>query len=124
MNKEQALALTTARWLNTHIYFFVITLFLSYLALKLELGFLFSCGFWLITFYSVYLHIRLAFDHKIFQDFALHQLTPEEFDQSLLTLRLTHYSPLREMQERCISAMKLWKQMVYVTIAQAVIVII
>ena len=99
MNADHTLARITAHLLST----------LPYLALIQ--GVLLAWGLWQgggaawgqfgLSLLAVYLHIRLAFDQRVFQDFAAQHYTPPEFDtcRAQLGLGKTHVS--RGMQARC-----------------------
>lgn len=69
----------------------------------------------------LYLHVRLDFDRRLFEDFAQGRLTPEDFDRCRSELGLGAAPAGRSMRSRCQSALKLWRGLIGLTLVQAVL---
>ncbi|WP_225747514.1 hypothetical protein [Eikenella sp. Marseille-P7795] len=67
----------------------------------------------------LYCHIRIGFDHRVFQDFAEGKYTPEAFDQSLRQSGLRRVSDDPSMPRRVSGALALWRKSLYLTAAQS-----
>ena len=72
----------------------------------------------------LYCHIRIHFDHRVFQDFADNRYSPEDFDQSLQQNGLHQISSSRTLTQRINCALSLWRKSLYLTAAQFLILLI
>lgn len=66
----------------------------------------------------LYLHVRLAFDRRVFRDFSDRHYGPEAFDAVLSRLGLRKASGSRAMEERTAGAVRLWKRAVCASAVQ------
>lgn len=109
MNNQTDTAFVAARWLATHRIVFasdIISLvcILSAGSPIIPLAYiLFAC--------TVYLHVRLEFDARIFADFAKGYLKPQDFDTQLAAL-FRKTAPERTMPQRIQGAFRLYKKLI------------
>ena len=79
---------------------------------------------WLLGMVAVYWHIRLAFDQRIFTDFAQQHYTPDEFDTCRSLLGLGKPSTTtRNLLARCQGAIRLWRRLLAVALLHALLVL-
>lgn len=76
----------------------------------------------LLTLWITYLHLRIAFDKAIFQQFS-RGLSVKAFDEVLVALKLRKTTPERGMTERCAGAVRLLKQLAFSTFLQALFIV-
>lgn len=116
MNADHTLVRITAHLLSTLPYLALIQGVL--LAWCLWQGGGAAWGQFGLSLLAVYLHIRLAFDQRVFQDFAAQHYTPYEFDicRAQLGLGKTHVS--RDIQARCRGALRLWRMLLALVVCQ------
>lgn len=111
-----ALARITANLLATARYIAIVNLVVFILSSQFS-----RAGFSLqilLSAWLFYLHIRIYFDQQLFVNLAYHHLTGEELDHSLNELNLKKISENRPLVERAKGTVSLWKQALYVTAAQ------
>ena len=74
----------------------------------------------LLVLWIVYLHMRIAFDRRIFQAFFSDSLNTTDFDAALAAAGLRKQDTHRSMPSRCHGAAKLWKLLLVATAVQGV----
>ena len=115
-------SLVTARLLATARYTAAFNALL--LALSAQQGGAWAVVQLILTAALLYCHIRIEFDHRVFQDFADDRYTPEAFDQTLRQIGLRRIADSRDMPQRVSGALALWRKSLYLTAAQSTIFLI
>ncbi|MDN8582353.1 hypothetical protein QZH63_10110 [Eikenella corrodens] len=115
-------SLITARLLATARYTAVFNALL--LVLSAQQGGVWSAVQLILAAALLYCHIRIEFDHRVFQDFADDRYTPEAFDQTLRQIGLRRIADSRDMPQRVSGALALWRKSLYLTAAQSTIFLI
>ncbi|MDO4226595.1 hypothetical protein [Neisseria sp.] len=78
----------------------------------------------LLVLWIVYLHVRIAFDRRIFQAFFSGSLNTTGFDAALADTGLRKQDTHRSMPSRCRGAVKLWKLLLAATAVQGVEIVV
>ena len=108
-------SLITSRLLATARYTAVLNVLLF--ALSAQRGGAWSAVQLVLAAVLLYYHIRIEFDHRVFQDFADGRYTPEAFDQTLRQTGLRRVSDDPSLPERVAGAIVLWRKSLYLTAA-------
>ena len=114
-------SLITARLLATARYTAVLNVLLF--ALSAQRGGTWSAVQLVLAAALLYYHIRIEFDRRVFQDFADGRYTPEAFDQTLRQTGLRRVSDDPSMPQRVAGAIALWRNSLYLTAAQLLILL-
>ncbi|MGF6147152.1 Uncharacterised protein [Kingella potus] len=123
MNDDQTQALVTARLLSAARPAAAANVLLA--ALAAQYGGPGAAIQLVLAAALLYCHIRLAFDRRVFEDFACGRYTPEAFDAALRQTGLRRSFPERTaMPQRSAGALALWRKSLYLTAAQAAVLLI
>lgn len=120
-SEETALLTTTYTLLQTAKYVLPLNLLCVFLADNTSDTFVISAVSFGLTIGTFYLHIRLAFDAKIFKQ-LIAGLSADDFDVALSTLGLRQQTSPRTLSSRCLGAVRLWKALLLLTCFQALMV--